>query len=76
MEQTAVINSAIHHSTNDLRVLEALAEKSAEIERLKALVRSAYHEGFGEGMREHSTSRGGKTWQESKAYFVLNATHR
>lgn len=39
----------------------------AEVERLRDLVRKSYNEGFGEGMREHSTNRGGKTWQESRA---------
>lgn len=30
------------------------------------LIRAAFNEGFSEGMREHSTSSGGKTWAESR----------
>jgi hypothetical protein len=40
-------------------------------EGLKKLVQAAYSEGFSEGMREHSTSRGGKPWRESKICKTL-----
>ena len=40
-------------------------------EELLKLVRAAYTEGFTEGMREHTTSRGGKTWNESSARRML-----
>lgn len=37
-----------------------------EVERLKDMVRRAYNDGFGEGMREHTTHRGGTPWSMSK----------
>jgi hypothetical protein len=43
---------------------EALSVKQA---KLAALVQKAYHEGFGEGIKEHTTHRGGKGWHESRA---------
>lgn len=43
----------------------------AEIMRLRELVHAAYAEGFNEGTREHSTSRGGKPWVESQAHQAL-----
>jgi hypothetical protein len=44
----------------------------SQVEKLTTLVRSAYNEGFSEGMREHTTSNGGKPWQWSKTRGVLN----
>lgn len=38
----------------------------AEVERLRDMVRRAYNDGFGEGMREHTTHRGGLPWSMSK----------
>jgi len=35
-------------------------------------VRAAYNEGFMEGTKEHTTSAGGNTWQESRAYKNLS----
>ena len=35
------------------------------------MVRDAYHEGFTEGGREHSTWSGGKPWPESNAYKAI-----
>lgn len=45
--------------------LEVLNLK-AEIERLRAMVRNAYNDGFSEGMREHTTRRGGVPWSDCK----------
>jgi len=49
------------------------AEKDVEIERLKAevermrdMVRRAYNDGFGEGVKEHTTHKGGNPWSMSK----------
>lgn len=48
------------------------ANLRAENERLRKLVRSAYNEGFNEGMREaHEYSKGGKSWQESNSNRAL-----
>lgn len=35
-------------------------------EEVLSLIRSAFNEGFSEGMRETTTYGGGKTWAESK----------
>jgi len=43
----------------------------AENERLLALVRNAYNEGFTEGMKEHTTNRGGNPWPMSKSRSAL-----
>jgi hypothetical protein len=48
---------------------EALSVKQA---KLVALVQKAYHEGFGEGIKEHTTHRGGKGWYESRARAQLD----
>ncbi len=40
-------------------------------EGMLKLVRAAYNEGFTEGMKEHTHSRGGKPWRESDAYRTL-----
>jgi len=40
-------------------------------ERLRNLVQSAYNEGFTEGMKEHTHSRGGKPWPDSRARAAL-----
>jgi len=53
-----------------LRGLEVEALR-AENERLQALVRTAYNEGFAEGMKEHTTSRGGNPWPMSKSRTAL-----
>ncbi len=49
----------------------------ALLDRLEAaerLVQSAFHEGFGQGMREHTSHKGGYSWADSKAAAKL-ATH-
>lgn len=43
--------------------------REAEYHRL---IRDAYSEGFNEGMREHTTSRGGVPWGQSKAMKRMN----
>ena len=50
-----------------------LAARDAEIARLRALVRTAYNEGFMQGMREHTSSKGGIPWSDSKIRAALDA---
>jgi hypothetical protein len=38
----------------------------AEVERLRNMVRRAYNDGFGEGIKEHTTHKGGNPWHMSK----------
>lgn len=40
---------------------------SDEYTALRKLVKDAYNEGFTEGTREHTSSRGGKPWPDSRA---------
>jgi len=50
-----------------------LQEENAILkEGLKKLVKAAFNEGFVEGMREHTTSRGGKPWRDSKSCKTLS----
>lgn len=42
-----------------------------QIAKLRDLVRSAYNEGFTEGMREHTSRTGGNTWIESRTRVRL-----
>ena len=51
---------------------EALSVKQA---KLVALVQKAYHEGFVEGIKEHTTRRGGKGWYESRARAAIEVKH-
>jgi hypothetical protein len=39
---------------------------TAEVERLRDMVRRAYNDGFGEGTKEHTTHKGGTPWSMSK----------
>lgn len=50
------------------------AKYEQEIERLRKLVRSAYNEGFTEGMKEDRSFYGGKPWQDSKTKTALETT--
>lgn len=57
---------------------KAWTEAAAEIARLKAenekltkMVKDAYNEGFIQGMREQTTSRGGIPWHDSKFRAAL-----
>jgi hypothetical protein len=50
--------------------LTRLQQSNAE---LVALVKGAYSEGFSEGMREHTSSKGGKPWVDSAAKTKLEA---
>jgi hypothetical protein len=55
-------------------IVEAVNSHAAlksRVEELTKLVRSAYNEGFREGIRETLTSRGGLVWGESKAAKAL-----
>jgi hypothetical protein len=49
-----------------------IAALETQLAEARKLVRGAYSEGFSEGMREHTTSRGGKIWQESSACAALS----
>jgi hypothetical protein len=46
-------------------------DEAAENERLRALVCDAYNAGFGEGMCEATTSRGGIPWSDSRLRVAL-----
>jgi hypothetical protein len=43
-----------------------IARLEAEVERLRDMVRRAYNDGFGEGIKEHTTHKGGNPWSMSK----------
>jgi hypothetical protein len=51
--------------------IELQKENALLKEGLKKLVKAAFTEGFIEGMREHTTSRGGKPWRDSKSCKTL-----
>lgn len=55
-----------------LRNDNEISRLTEENERLRGLVRSAYNEGFTEGMREYRTYSGGKPWDESRARSALS----
>ena len=52
-------------------MVERVARAEAEIVKLRALVRRAYNEGFGEGTKESRPS-GGKPWMESRTRAALD----
>lgn len=54
----------LQHDNDQLR--KAASAEAAEVERLQGLVREAYNAGFGEGMKEVSSSRGGIPWSDSR----------
>lgn len=51
---------------------EQISRLTEENLRLRGLVRSAYNEGFTEGIREYRTDSGGKPWDESRARSALS----
>lgn len=53
-------------SKYDREIMAMARESDAEIERLRRMVRDAYNSGFCEGMREHTSSRGGVPWSDCK----------
>jgi hypothetical protein len=61
--------------TLTLELLEEIETLKADNARLSALVQRAYNEGFGEGMREHTSSRGGKPWMDSAARTAMEASN-
>jgi len=81
-------NLRTHHAIEIVTSMNALtaeraARERAEQERdvlrsgaeyvaLRKLVKDAYNEGFTEGMREHTSSRGGKPWPDSAAKKALD----
>jgi hypothetical protein len=56
---------------NIAALLDEIERLRADNARLRMLVQSAYNEGFGEGMREHTSSRGGKPWMDSRAHTAM-----
>lgn len=60
--------------TDALRNGEDATRLKAENEKLRKMVRNAYNDGFNEGMREHTTHRGGIPWHDSKYRTAL--THQ
>jgi len=64
---------ALHATTRlyDMSTGE-IASLKAEVERLRNMVRRAYNDGFGEGIKEHTTHKGGTPWSMSKWPAALN----
>jgi hypothetical protein len=48
------------------RLKDEIARLKEEVERLRDMVRRAYNDGFGEGIKEHTTHKGGNPWHMSK----------
>lgn len=83
-EEHVKLAEKLAEAEREVRSLEAEMERrdgihlsirgSLEQDRdtLRLLVRSAYNEGFNEGMREVNSQRGGKAWLESKACAALS----
>ena len=59
--------------TTILALIRRVQAAEAELVAAHRLVKDAYNEGFSEGMREHSTSRGGKPWVDSNARKKIDA---
>jgi hypothetical protein len=71
-DRLEALEVALNSAVNALENLgERAVNMEAENKRLRGLVRSAYNEGFGEGMREYTKSSGGKPWDESDARAAL-----
>jgi hypothetical protein len=70
------------HTPPDMTLSKAErdAEKAAwkalddEIARLRRMVRDAYNEGFSQGMREHTSSKGGIPWSDCKYRALVENT--
>jgi len=65
-------NRTDHLSPADMASHQMQQGYVTEIARLRRLVRSAYNEGFTEGMKEDRSARGGKPWQDSASNLALN----
>lgn len=63
--------NALHWAEHESETWKAM---KADNERLRALVRSAYSEGFTQGTYE--ATKGGKPWSESRARLALEQTQR
>ncbi len=50
---------------------DPITNAADEYAALRKLVKDAYNEGFTEGMREHTSSRGGKPWPDSASKKAL-----
>lgn len=55
---------------------EQCAALTAENEKLKKMVKDAYNAGFLEGMKEHTSSRGGIPWADSKFRVAITQEKR
>ena len=53
-------------------MLKRAETAEASLEKVKDLVERAFVEGCHEGMNEFATSRGGKTWEESRTIKMLS----
>lgn len=58
-------------ATSEL-MLKRAETAEASLEKVKDLVERAFVEGCHEGMNEFATSRGGKTWEESRTIKMLS----
>ena len=71
-----IVGKTCHSACFDFGGVKALGAEvsrlTEENERLRGLVRSAYNEGFTEGIREYRTDSGGKPWDESRARSALS----
>lgn len=63
-------------STDTRELGRRIVDEALRLEKenilLRRLVEAAYNEGYNEGMKEHTSARGGKPWRESKACLALN----
>lgn len=48
----------------------------AEVEMLRKMVRDAYNDGFSEGMKEHTSRKGGTPWSLSKWRAALTPSQK
>ncbi len=64
-------NTTDHLSPAELAAHQMQQGYVTEIARLRKLVRTAYNEGFTEGVKEDRSSRGGKPWQDSASKLAL-----
>ena len=50
---------------------DKVAKLTARIAELESMVKNAYNAGFTEGMKEHTSSRGGIPWHDSRFRAAL-----
>jgi hypothetical protein len=72
---TALVTEHVNEEVKLARYAASFGARSQAIDDcikvVRELVRNAYNEGFNEGCREHTTSRGGKSWMESDTCKAL-----